>query len=388
MALLSWLFIVTALYLALVGWDNMRVYFRIAPPPDTSRKKWPLVSVCVPARDEAHRIVPCLEGFLRQSYPNYEVLVTDDQSTDDTWKVLKRYAAKDRRIKPVKGKPMPKGWVGKSWACHQAVLKARGEWVLFTDADTWHEVDSLKRTVQTAEARSADLLSCMTGQATETWMEKLVIPVLCFNLISLFPIRWILRKGSPFAKVVWVNGQFLLFRRKALQAIGGHPTIKGRIDEDFSLARRMIAQGYKVDLFNGTDLVTCRMYSSAYDVWFGLSRNIFPSFDFSVPKALAGYLATMAITVLPFVLPFLTHPGSLLFGSSLALAIALVLLRLNQAVQFRFHLPSCFLHGLGSFIFLAIGFNSMRWYVVHGHGHWKGRLMVQKDLQAKSAYMA
>ncbi len=380
MNFLAYYFIVTAVYLAIVWWDNARLCFRDFPTTDVKRKKWPLVSVCIPARNEETRIGPCLDGFLNQDYPNYEVIILDDQSTDGTWKLLQKYAKKTRRFKLMKGKPLPSGWMGKSWACHQLSFKAKGEWLLFTDADTWHQPDSLKRAVQAAENNSSDMVSCMTGQVTKTWMEYLIVPVMCYDLISFFPKRFILKQGSPFSQLVWANGQFIFFRRETYKAIGGHTAVKNRIDEDMTFGKVVIGKGYRLSLFNGSHITTCRMYTSAKDVWEGFSKIMFQSFNYSVPQALIGYLAVLAVTVLPFLIPFFTTPGSLLFNSAVALSVVQVVVRLEQSQRFGFPFFSAFLHPLANFIFIIIGFNSMRWYLI-GKGYWKGRVM---ELRAAS----
>jgi len=361
-----------SLYLTACAWDNTRL-FRGVPPADRSRKSWPLVSVCVPARNEELRIRPCVESFLKQDYPRLEILILDDQSTDGTFRLLQSYSVKDRRLKILRGKPLPQGWVGKPWACHQLSKQAKGEWIFFTDADTWHSPDMLRRSVQAAEKEKADLLSCFTQQETGTWVEMLVIPVMVFCLIAFLPVRRVLKKGTFFSKFAGAGGQFLLFKRKPYLAIGGHDSVKNEIVEDLKIGNHLVQSGFKLVFLNGADMTFCRMYSSAQEVWEGFSKNFFPAFGFSVPRALASYGFLLAVTVLPFVLLFLTAPGSLLFNAALGLAVLQVLLRLNQAVHYGLPIFSCFLHPVGNLLFILIGFNSMRWYLVKGYGVWKGR---------------
>jgi chlorobactene glucosyltransferase len=375
MNFLAYYFIATAAYLALVWWDNARLCFQRVPPFDPARKKWPLVSICVPARNEEKRIGPLLESLSKINYPRYEILIMDDQSTDGTWKLLQRYAKKSSRFRLFKGTTPPTGWVGKPWACHQLSQKAGGDWLLFTDADTWHEPDVLKRVVQAAEEKSSDLLSTMTGQATKTWLEYLVIPVMCYDLISFFPKRWVLKQGHPLSQVAWANGQFLFFRKKAYRAIGGHTAVKDRIDEDLTFAKITVRENLRLTLFNGSDLSGCRMYTSAMDVWMGFSKIIFPSLEYSVIRALIAYALVLIIAALPFVLLFTSTPGTLLFNAALSLAAVQVLVRLDQAFRFRFPLFSCFLHPLANVLFILIGFNSVRWYLFARQGHWKGRVV-------------
>ncbi len=375
MEILAVFYIVAAIYLALCGHDNLRRFFRKPPLVDSRRGAWPLVSVCIPARNEEKRVGPCLKGFQRQNYPRYEVLILDDQSTDGTWRVLCRAAHRDKRFHILKGRPLPKGWVGKPWACDQLARKAKGRWLLFTDADTQHDPETLKRSVLAAESTSADLLTYMTAQTTLTWIEFLVIPTLCFDLISFFPQRWVLKKGSLFSRFVWANGQFLFFNRDSYRALGGHRAVRDRTDEDLTFGKMVVRRGMRLSLHNGSDLVKCRMYTSATDVWRGLSKIIYPSFDFRLGRALAGHALVFLLSVLPFALPFLTKPGSPLFCASLALAGVQVLLRAHQSLRFGFPFLSCFFHPIGNALLVAIGLNSMRWYRMKGGGHWRGRFM-------------
>lgn len=374
MVFLACFFTGLSVYLVVCGIDNTRV-FRKLPPVDPARKRWPLISVCIPARNEEKRITPCLESLLKQDYPRYEVLVMDDQSTDGTLALLRRYARKFSWLQVLQGKPLPKGWVGKPWACHELSKRAKGDWLFFTDADTWHDPQTLRRSVAAAENEKADLLSCLTRQETHTWLEYLVIPVMVFCLISFLPASLVVRRNSRFSKFAGGGGQFLFFRKKAYRAIGGHEAVSDEIVEDLAIGNRLIQQGFKLVFRDGTDLTFCRMYSSAREVWEGFSKNFFPAFKFSLPKALVSYGYLLAASVLPFIVLFFAPTGTFLFDSALVTCLLQVLLRLNQALRYGGGIFSCFLHPVGVFLFILIGFNSMRWYLFLKEGHWKGRIL-------------
>jgi chlorobactene glucosyltransferase len=376
MTFLAVLFWILSAYLTACAWDNTRL-LRKVPPADPKRKKWPTVSVCVPARNEESRIRPCVESFLRQDYPHYEVLVLDDQSTDGTYKLLKGYSSRSKKLKALRGKALPQGWVGKPWACHQLSLKARGDWLFFTDADTWHSPDTLKRSVQAAEAEQADLLSCFTQQETKTWLEYLVIPVMVYGLIAFLPVRKVLEKGSFFSKFAGAGGQFLFFKRKAYQTIGGHTCVRNEIVEDLKIGNHLVQKGLRLVFLNGVEMTFCRMYHSARDVWEGFSKNFFPVFGFSAGRALVSYTFLLGVTVLPFFLLVFLAPDSPLFKAALVLASIQVILRLNQARHYGLPYFSCLLHPLGNALFVLIGLNSMWWYLGRGYGHWKGRRLTK-----------
>ncbi|MFP5503409.1 MAG: glycosyltransferase family 2 protein, partial [Candidatus Sericytochromatia bacterium] len=164
----------------------------------------PLVSIIVPARNEAHQIGKCVSSLLAQEYPAYEVIVVDDRSEDGTLEVLRGF--NDSRLHVFEGAPLPEGWMGKSWANHQAVERARGRWLLFTDADTWHAPGALAATVGHAEAVGADLLSLFPFLECETFWEKLIQPAILFMIAATLPRHAL---EDPSKPVALANGQYL-----------------------------------------------------------------------------------------------------------------------------------------------------------------------------------
>lgn len=380
-----------AVYLVYCAWENARLFQKPAEP-DPRRKKWPLVSVLIPARNEESRIKPCLESLLKQDYPAYEILVLDDRSTDGTFNLVKDLAKhnpfdspKGKRgslragshLKILKGRELPGGWVGKPWACFQLSKKARGEWLFFTDADTWHRPEMLKRTVQMAEKKKADTLTLFTRQVTKTWMEALVIPVMAYTLLAFLPARWSLRKNSFFNRFAGVSGQFVFIKRKVYQAFGGHETVKNEIVEDLNFGKQVVRNGYRLVYGDGSDFSFCRMYTNAGEVWHGFSKNFFPAVAFSPLYFLNAVIVLILDGVLPFAAIAL-GPGFPLFWPGLALALVSVGVRWLQAVRYGFHKGSVFFHPLGCLLFALIGFNSLQWYWWRGHGYWKGRKLAAR----------
>jgi len=142
-------------------------------------EKSPRISVLVPARNEALRIQPCASSLLDLVYRDFEVIILDDNSEDDTQNILRDlgYSETNEKFRLLVGKPLPKGWTGKSWACHQLAQAATGHYLLFTDADTHHAPDTLLAAITMAQKTRADLLTVWPRQITETWSEKLIIPV-------------------------------------------------------------------------------------------------------------------------------------------------------------------------------------------------------------------
>ena len=361
-----------ALWVLYCSWDNFR-YVGPVDAVDKVRKKWPLVSILIPARNEEKRIGPCLESLMVQDYPRYEILVLDDRSTDGTFNLVQSYAKRNARLKILRGKELPSGWLGKPWACRQLSQKARGEWFFYTDADTWHGPDLLKRTVQAAEKEKADLLTLFTRQITKTWLELLVIPVMAFCLISFLPLRKVLEPGNRLNRFAGAGGQFIFIKRNVYRAFGGHETVKNEIVEDLNFGKNLVAKGYRLAMKDGSDFSFCRMYTNAREVWEGFSKNYFAAFYFSLPSALFSTGLLVLNGVVPLVALFLCPEDSLLGLAAGAALLAQLFARTLQAYRHKLSPLSVPLHPLGCLAFAVIGLNSIRWFLISKNAHWKGR---------------
>jgi chlorobactene glucosyltransferase len=238
--------------------------------------------VLIPARNEANRISPCLHSLVNQDYPNIEILVLDDYSEDGTAEVVRQFG----KVRLLIGKPLPEGWSGKSWACHQLANAAGGELLLFTDADTVHSVGAVSAAVREQRRTRADLLSVWPYQISETLAEKLVIPLL-FVVAGSFVPHWLIYLSQtakwPFRNFprAWVaslgvaNGQFLLFSRESYFRIGGHEAVRDKMAEDVALGRTIAGQiGMRLVNANGVLLVQCRMYRSLEEIWHGFTNTL------------------------------------------------------------------------------------------------------------------
>ncbi|MFN3763638.1 MAG: glycosyltransferase, partial [Anaerolineae bacterium] len=206
------------------------------------------VSVLVPARNEARNIRRCLESLLAQDYPLMEVLVLDDGSTDETPEIVAEMARRDPRLRLIPGQPLPAGWMGKNFACHQLSQEARGEWLLFTDADTVHHPQTLSWALTAARENRADLVTLVPRAVTHTFGEQLLLPIIPFGVLGCFPLALGARLGIPALSMA--IGTFLLFRREAYERIGGHAAVRGEIAEDVVLARRVRRHGGRVVLLD------------------------------------------------------------------------------------------------------------------------------------------
>lgn len=273
----------------------------LARPPDPP----PLVSVLVPARDEAATIAACLGSLARQAYPRFEIIALDDQSSDGTGALLDALAARHAPITALHGtEAPPPGWNGKSFACQRLADRARGEWLLFTDADTVHTPQSIAQGVAQAEGLGVDLLSAFPRQITRTWSEQVVVSF----IVDFLPLvgvdlagQW---RGTDPNTVA--NGQYLLVRAAAYRALGGHRAIAGALVDDFALASAFRARGRRTAFVDGTALLSCRMYSGARAVWNGFSKNLLLGLETSEAGRTARWWAPLfawayaSVFVVPF----------------------------------------------------------------------------------------
>lgn len=251
----------------------------------------PLVSVLIPARNEEENIKSCLESFLTQTYKNYEILVLDDNSTDNTYKIVEKIAKKyPNKVRLFSGKPLPSDWRGKSFAMQQLLEQAKGEYYLFTDADTIHTEDSISLMMSNMAFHNADLVSGYIGQKTETFGEKITIPLI-YLLTGLVIPLWMNNRSklSIFASAI---GQYIGVKASAFKSIGGYEKIKGYTTEDIYLAREMKKAGFKTIFIDAKSAATCRMYTNYDQSVRGISKNIF---DFLGKNSIVMCLIVIAI---------------------------------------------------------------------------------------------
>lgn len=234
----------------------------------------PLVSVIVPARDEARNVGRCVRSVLATRYPRLELLVVDDHSADGTAELAWEAAAGDPRLRVVLPPPPPPGWMGKQWACASGAAGARGTILCFADADTSHAPDLLPRALNALHARRAGLLSVVGRQELGSFWERVTQPLVLAVLAARYGSTE--RVGrSPRAVDKVANGQCLFVTRAAYDAAGGHAAVRDRVSEDLVLAQRVFAAGHRVALVLGGDQLATRMYTSLPELVRGWRKNMY-----------------------------------------------------------------------------------------------------------------
>ncbi|MBX6315269.1 MAG: glycosyltransferase [Isosphaeraceae bacterium] len=244
--------------------------------PRYSRPDPPLISAIIPAKDEESTLADCLASVQAQTYPNLEILVVDDRSTDRTAAIARAAAAADERVRVLSITELPAGWTGKAHALHVAAQAARGDWFWFLDADTRHAPDSLSIVLEYARTQGAALASLLPEMRCETFWEGVVQPLSGIVLMRSYPPFVVNRDTSRLA---FANGQYILIHRSAYEAAGGHAAVRDRFVEDIHLARRVKALGLPIRVAIGTEISATRMYTSLPQLVRGWSRILYDALD-------------------------------------------------------------------------------------------------------------
>lgn len=334
------------------------------------------VSVLIPARNEARNIEKAVRGvFSGKALPD-EVIVYDDGSTDETPEILARLQKEFPRLRVEKGIGLPPGWVGKPHACHRLAGFAKGDILLFLDADVVLHSDGLRRIASIFEDHKAELVTAVPRQVTQTFVEKLILPLLHLTYTSWLPLPLIWLTHDP--RFLAANGQVLGIRRETYDAIGGFEAIKHEVVDDMAICRLVKSAKRRVVFADGHHLASCRMYQSPKEVWEGFSKNLYSGIG-AHPLAL---IVVVALYVTTFVLPYLALIASfwipqLLLPALVGVGINLAL-RLILAARHGHPLLSVVLHPLGVMGLMAIAVNSFIWHV-KGSILWSGRVYATKN---------
>jgi chlorobactene glucosyltransferase len=335
----------------------------------------PSLSIVVPSRNEERQIERCVRSLLASRHPDFEIIAVDDQSSDATLAILERIAADAPRLTVVRGAPLPQGWVGKSWALMQGADVARGEWLLFTDADTVHEPLAASSAQQSAIDGGYDVISLLTNQETLGLAERLFLPTILF--VILLAIGSLDDVNDPRKRdTALFNGQYIMASRAAYRAIGGHFAVRSAVAEDLELARRFKRDGRFRSLLAGANaLVRTRMYRSFGEIWRGFVKNFALAARGNGGKAFAGVSLLACISLLsPTLLVVLLASRAWLWALALALAMGTVVAVAENGMRaMRFRPGSGLAVPLGLALTLAIFSTSLvRMYAGRGV-EWRGR---------------
>lgn len=376
-----------------IYWVHNQYHLDIVVTPEIPPTNAPLISVCVPARNEENNIRRCVESALGQEYPNLDVIVLDDRSTDATPVILQDLIVEsDNLLSHMKeqapslhvihGSDLPQGWAGKPHALYQAAAVARGEWLCFVDADTFLAPQALSSVFAKALETEADMFTVMTRQILGSFWEKTVMPLVMTALSVGFSPRKI---NDPNRRDAVANGQFIFIKRSVYDAIGGHESVKDQIVEDKAISEQVKWNGYRLVVADGSQVVSTRMYTSLATMWEGWTKNIYLGLSDHPSMLLLGAfgatLALIAALFLPIWLPlgliwyfngggwmaFVVAVQALMVWGYLLYIRAVIAERMDISRWYAWTTP------LGAGVFAAMMLTSA-WKVLSGQGvTWRGR---------------
>lgn len=363
--------LVMAVFPAIMITANLREYRR--PAGRGRRIELPRASVLIPARNEADKIERTLAAVRASRGVDFEILVMDDSSEDQTAQIVKAISAEDPRVQLLTAPELPADWCGKQHACWNLAQAADSERLVFLDADVTLAPDALASMLAQLEVTDVELLSGFPRQITGTFLERLLIPLIHFVLLGFLPIARMRQSRQPAYAAGC--GQLMVARRRAYFEAGGHRAIRASRHDGIQLPRAFRRAGLMTDLFDATGVATCRMYRSAGEVWNGLAKNA--TEGMAAPAAIVPWTLVLSIGQ---VLPALLFVGGL-FGQVPATAAVLggaafavsLLSRFALGHRFEQSLLGAWLHPIGVLTLVLIQWHSLAGKLAGRSVAWKGR---------------
>jgi chlorobactene glucosyltransferase len=329
----------------------------------------PRVSVLIPARDEEDNLRRLLPALRTSPYPDLEILVLDDGSTDGTPAVIREHASADPRVTAMEGREPPAGWNGKNWACHQLSKRASGEVLLFCDADVYPAPEAVARTVAAMVDGGVDALTALPRHERGGWFEEAVVPLVAKLPVAGLLVLPLVRRTKTAALAVG-NGQWFAWRRDAYLAVGRHAAVRNDVLEDVRLARLAKRSGLELAPFIATRDLGVRMYRAPRQVWEGFVKNVY-ALAGGKDRTAGPIIALFALAMAgPLVLPLVPGAGPLAWAPLVLLGG----IRLSASALFRDGIRTVVLHPVAVPAVLALAVTS-RLRHRSGRVSWKGRYL-------------
>jgi glycosyltransferase involved in cell wall biosynthesis len=331
--------------------------------PRISKRYRDKVSILIPARNEADDILPLLQSIHQQEYDNYEVLILDDNSTDDTYKICTDFAATYPKFKVIKGNLLPAGWLGKNYACHQLVQQATGKYYLFLDADEQVKNGLINSAIHRMYLRELSLLSLFTNQDMRSTGEKLVVPLMHFILLNLLPLRLVYLVKS--ASVSAASGQFMLFNAANYKEYQWHQLAKDKVVEDVEIMKLVKSAKLNGEALLANGMISCRMYKGYNEAINGFGKNFLAAFNYNI----IGFLVYLLLIIGGPAIIVMTMNLNLIFIMAGLIVLTRVMISLSAGQNVGLNV---LLHPLQMLSLLFIGLTSIQKRLTKTT-EWKGR---------------
>lgn len=322
-----------------------------------------LVSILIPARNEEDNILTLLKSIYQQDYRDYEVIVLDDDSSDRTYDICAEFAAKHSNFRVIKGKELTGQWLGKNYACHQLARQAKGEFLLFLDADEEVFNGLINSAVHRMNFRNLALLSLFTNQKMKTIGERLTVPLMHYILLNLLPLRLVYL--SKNAAVAAASGQFMLFNADVYRQYEWHKSAMDKIVEDVEIMKQVKSAGFNGESLLANGMITCRMYTSYGEAINGFGKNFLAAFNYNI------------FSFLVFLLLLIAGPMMVIITLNLQLIAMMIGLIILTRIMISLEsgqnaFINLILHPLQMFSLVLIAFSAIQKYLTKTT-EWKGR---------------
>jgi len=313
---------------------------------------FPSLSILIPARNEEKNIANLLDSLNRQSYKYFEIIVLDDNSDDKTNEIAASYLTKYNSMRIIKGKNLPSDWTGKNWACHQLSTAAKGDILLFIDADVTVKPEAISSSINLFKLKKIKMLSVFPTQLLYSYGEWLIVPLMNLILLALLPLKKVY--SSKNKSFVAANGQFLMIERNAYRKIGGHERVKNKLVEDMEIARAMKKNNLQIMTALGADSIYCRMYEDLNSSVKGFTKNFYSGFNTNPLGFIILLLFISSLFLVPLILPLLNY---YYFIIVLMIYITRIVISFLSYQKIFYNI---ILHPLQIIFMIVIGINSLR----------------------------
>ncbi|MBW4891266.1 glycosyltransferase [Mucilaginibacter sp. HMF5004] len=322
-----------------------------------------MVSILIPVRNEEDNILYLLQSIKKQDYENYEVIILDDSSADNTFNICTQFAAANPNFKVIRGESLPHDWLGKNYACYQLARVAKGEYLLFLDADEEVHDGLINSVIHRMLVNKLSLLSLFANQQMPTIGEKMVVPLMHFILLNLLPLRLVLLIKN--ASVAAASGQFMFFNAAGYHKHQWHREVKDKVVEDIEIMRLVKSKQLNGETLLANGMVSCRMYKSYTDSLNGFSKNFLAAFNYSIPAFLFFLLLLVCG---PMLIAITTNPPLVAFMLMLII-LTRVMVSLTSGQNVFYNIV---FHPVQMFNMVVISFLAIQKHLTKTNV-WKGR---------------
>jgi glycosyltransferase involved in cell wall biosynthesis len=374
LAIVNLLTALTCLFFLILGRLHIR---RLIETPLAEVDAWPRISLIAPARNEERHIEAATRSLTRLDYPNLEITIIDDRSTDSTGQILDKLAAEFPQLNVVHVSELPKGWLGKNHAMQLGADRSSGEWLLFTDADIVFEPTTLRRAILYAHQHQVDHLAGWPEIHVTTWLLSAFMSTFAIYLF-LFVRVWAIR--NPKSRAHIGVGAFNLVRASVYRVVGGHERIRMRPDDDLKLGKIIKHAGWRQDFVDADGLLSLEMYRTVGELIRGLEKNAFSGADYSVALTVFSSLLSLLFGVWPFLAVFIVPgPARWIY---VAVCLTLWALALGSARALKAPASCALAYPIAVLMFVYIQWRTMLLNYYHDGIRWRGTHYPLAELRA------